>query len=110
MRRDMPEVTETELAILDALWECGPSSIRDIVATLYGKHTTSLHATVNSLLERLEKKGYVEPDKSGFAYCFSAKVSREAYVGQQIMLLANSHFHGAVGPMLLSLVDRVKLS
>ena len=110
MSQETPQVTETELAILDVLWECGASPIRDIVAALYGKHTTSLHATVKSLLERLEAKDYVVCDKSGFAHSFSAKVSREAYVGQQIMLLADSHFHGAVGPVLLSLIDRIKLS
>jgi predicted transcriptional regulator len=110
MTQDLPQVTETELAILHVLWERGASPIRDIVVALYDQHKTSLHATVKSLLERLEDKGYVACDKNGFAHRFSATVSRDAYVGQQIKLLAESHFHGAVGPMLLTLVDRIKLS
>jgi len=108
--QNLPQVTETELAILDVLWDRGPSAIRDIVATLYHKHSQSLHATVKSLLERLEHKGYVACDKKGFAHRFSAKVSREAYVGRQLEELADSHFNGAVAPMILSLVDRIKLS
>ena len=110
MRQPASQVTETELAILDVLWEQGASPIRDIVAALYHKHTTSLHATVKSLLERLESKGYVTCDKSCFAHRFSAKVTREMYVGQQLEELADSHFKGALAPMLLSLVDRIKLS
>lgn len=103
-------VTETELAILDVLWSRGPCAIRDIVAALYDRHTPSLHMTVKSLLERLEGKGYVACDKSGFAHRFSAKVSREAYVGRQLKELAENHFSGSLAPMLLTLVDQVKLS
>jgi predicted transcriptional regulator len=110
MPRKTAEATETELAILDVLWNRGQSTIREIVAALYNQHTPTLHMTVKSLLERLEDKGYVESDKSEFAHRFSAKVSREAYVGQQLMQLADSHFDGALAPMLLTLVDRIKLS
>jgi|SRR4029079_10258161 predicted transcriptional regulator len=106
----MSEVTDTELAILEAVWSCGPSTIRDIVTAVYEDHTPSLHATVKSLLERLESKGYIECDKRGFAHKFSARVSREAYVGRQLKQLADSHFGGELTPMLLTLVERSKLS
>jgi predicted transcriptional regulator len=107
---DMAEVTETELAILEALWTCGSSAIRDIVLAVYKQHTPSLHATVKSLLERLEGKGYVECNKRGFAHRFSARISRETYVGRQLKQLADSHFSGELAPMLLTLVERSKLN
>jgi BlaI family transcriptional regulator, penicillinase repressor len=110
MPRNVANVTETERAILGVLWIRGQCTIRDIVAALYDEHTPTLHMTVKSLLERLEDKGYVESDRSEFAHRFSAKVSREAYVGQQLKQLADSHFDGALAPMLLTLVDRIKLS
>ena len=106
----MAEVTDTELAILEALWNSGPSTIRDIVLAVYKEHTPSLHATVKSLLERLESKGYVECDKRGFAHQFVARISREAYVGRQLTQLAASHFGGELGRMLLTLVEQSKLS
>src|SRR5579862_7486712 len=110
MPRNVADATETELEILEVIWKRGPNAIRDIVAALYGKHTPSLHATVKSLLERLEKKGYVECDKSSFAHRFSSRVTREEYVGRRLKILADSHFDGALTPMLLTLVDRVNLS
>lgn len=110
MPRNTADVTDTELAILDVLWNRGKSVVRDIVATLYEEHTPTLHMTVKSLLERLESKGYVECDRSGYAHQFSAKVSREAYVGRQLKQLAESHFNGAVTPMLLTLVEGSNLS
>jgi predicted transcriptional regulator len=104
------DVTETELAILDVIWDRGTSEIREIVEAIYSEHTQARHMTVKSLLERLADKGYVESDTSRFAHRFSALVSREQYVGQQLQKLADSHFDGSLAPMLLALVGRVKLS
>jgi predicted transcriptional regulator len=104
------DVTETELAILEVIWDRGVCEIREIVEAIYPEHSQARHTTVKSLLERLAEKGYVEADTQRFAHKFSATISREQYVGQQLQKLADSHFDGALAPMLLALVDRVKLS
>jgi predicted transcriptional regulator len=104
------DVTETELAILDVIWDRGKCEIREIVEAMYPQHTQARHTTVKSLLERLAEKGYVEADTSRFAHKFSALVSREQYVGKQLQQLADNHFDGSLAPMLLTLIDRVKLS
>ncbi|MEM9657917.1 MAG: BlaI/MecI/CopY family transcriptional regulator [Planctomycetota bacterium] len=109
MPRKAAEVTETELRILDVLWEQGPTIVRDIVERLYGEHSPSLHATVKSLLDRLAEKGYVTSDDSRHAHTFSATMERDELVGQQIQQLADAHFDGSLNPVLLALVNRVKL-
>jgi predicted transcriptional regulator len=104
------EVTDTELAILDVLWDRNRCEIRDLVDALYSEHTAARHATIKSLLERLMEKGFVACDRSRFAHRFSAVVNREDYVGQQLQKLADSHFGGSLTPMLLNLIERSKLS
>lgn len=103
------QVTETELAILGILWERGPATVREIVRALYREHTPALHATVGSLLERLMDKGYVVGDRTGFAHRYSARIERQAFVGEQLRQLADTHFGGSLSPMLLTLVDLAKL-
>ncbi len=110
MPRKAAEVTETELRIMDVLWVRGPVTVRDIVEELYSDHTPSLHARVKSLLDRLAQKGHVSYDTSRFAHKFAARVDRETLVGQQLQQIADTHFNGSLAPMLLALVDRVKLS
>jgi BlaI family transcriptional regulator, penicillinase repressor len=110
MPKKPAEVTDTELAILNVLWDRAPCEIRDIVEALYSEHTPALHATVKSLLERLTEKGFVDCDRRRFAHKFSPRVTREQYVGQQLQKLADSHFEGALAPMLLTLIEQVKLS
>jgi BlaI family transcriptional regulator, penicillinase repressor len=110
MPKKPAEVTDTELAILDVLWEHDRCEIRDLVEAVYGQHTAARHATIKSLLERLMQKGFVACDRSRFAHRFSAVISREGYVGQQLQKLADSHFEGSLAPMLLNLIERSKLS
>ena len=103
-------VTETEFAILDVLWEEGPTTVRSIVEAIYGEHTHSLHASVKSLLERLADKGFVNCERRGAAHLFSATVERKAFVAQQLQTLADSNFGGSLAPLLLTLVENVKLA
>jgi len=103
-------VTETEFAILSVLWDHGASSVREIVETIYGEHTHSLHATVKSLLERLLAKNCVVCERRGLVHLFSATVDRKAFVAQQLQRLADSNFGGSLTPVLLTLIDNVKLS
>jgi BlaI family penicillinase repressor len=104
------EVTETEFAILNVIWDCGPTTVRGIVEAIYQNHTHSLHASVKSLLERLADKGFIDCRRDGGVHLFTATVNREAFVGQQLQLLADSNFGGSLTPLLNTLVDNVKLS
>ena len=110
MSRKPFAVSETELAILEVLWDRNKATVREIVESIYGQHTASLHATINSLIDRLREKGYVAVDPSGFAHLYSVTVKRDAIVGQRLREIANQHFQGAVAPLLLTLIDQVKLS
>jgi len=110
MSRQARDVTETEFAILNVLWDRGPSTVRGIVEVVYGRHTHSLHTSVKSLLERLADKDFVTCQRRGGVHFFSATVAREAFVAQQLQLLADSNFGGSLTPLLSVLVDNIKLN
>lgn len=110
MARKAAPVTETEQSILDVLWKRDFATIREIVAEIYPAHSASCHATVKSLLDRLASKGYVACDTSKFTHRYSACVSRDEIVSNELTRLAGSHFDGSFAPLLLSLVDKIELS
>ena len=110
MSREARTVTETEFAILDVLWDRGPTTVRSIVEAVYGEHTHSLHAGVKSLLERLADKGFVDCQRQGAVHLFSTTVERKTFVAQQLQGLADSNFGGSLTPLLLTLVENVKLT
>ena len=105
------DITAAESAVMEVLWQREDgATVRDIVLAMYGRHEHSLHGGVRSFLDRLMEKKYARVDKSQFAHRFFATVSRQEFVGLQLRRMAESHFGGALAPMLLSLVDQTKLS
>lgn len=111
MSKVSEDVTDAELSVLEVLWNREDGApVREIVQAVYGRHEHSLHAGVKSFLDRLADKGYVRADKTGFAHRFFAAVSRQAFVGQHLKRLAESHFGGSLAPLMLSLLDQTKLT
>ena len=76
MARTPRDVTEYELAILQVLWDSGPATIRQLTDVVYPTGGTAQYATVQKLLERLERKGCVRRDRSGSAHVFTAALGR----------------------------------
>ena len=103
-------VTDTELAMLDVLWKEGPSTIRQITDRLYPDGKFSEYATVQSLLQRLESKGYVARDRSAFVHVFRAKVHRSAVIGHRLQDVADKLCEGSLTPLLLQLAEGTRLT
>src|SRR5262245_48897957 len=110
MKGRTPDVSETELAILDVLWELGQATIRQIDARLYRRPTTASYATVQKLLDRLEAKGCVRRDRAGFAHVFRATVERRTLLDQRLQEVADKLCGGSLAPLVTHLVKFKRLS
>jgi predicted transcriptional regulator len=106
-----PDVTDTELSILEVLWAAGkPVAIAVIVEALYSERSISAHATVQSLLGRLEAKGCVVRRRDGRAHLYRAAVAREEVIDHQLRSLAERLCEGSLTPLLTLLVQASQLS
>jgi predicted transcriptional regulator len=110
MGRTLPHVTDAELAILQLLWERGPSAVRQVADVLYPGGGPSEYATAHRLLERLEGKGYVRRERAEGVYLFRAALDREAVLGQQLQTLVERMCGGSLQPLLSTLVKSQRLS
>jgi BlaI family penicillinase repressor len=110
MGRKAQDVTEAELAVLQALWRDGPRTIREVAAILDSANQDAYYATVKKLLERLEAKGFVRREPQGIAYRYEATVDRDELVGQRLRTLAESLCEGSVTPLLTQLAQHERLS
>jgi predicted transcriptional regulator len=110
MPRTPAEVTDAELAVLQALWDLGPATIRTLTDRLYPAGSASCYATVQKLLERLEGKSFCERDRSGPAHCFTARVCRDELIGRRLRTVAEKLCGGSLTPLLTHLVRVEKLS
>src|SRR5437870_9520823 len=110
MRRPSENVTDTELTVLKALWELGPSTIRELTDVLYPGGGPAHYTTVQKLLERLEAKKYVVSDRSNPLVAFAASVSRDDLISRRLQDVAAKLCEGSVTPLLMNLVRVGKLS
>jgi BlaI family penicillinase repressor len=104
MARTPQDVTDTELALLQVLWDNGPATIRDLTDVLYPGGGTSQYATVQKLLERLESKGCVRRERTPPAHTFMAAIVREDLIGRRLRDMAEKLCGGSLTPLLTHLV------
>jgi predicted transcriptional regulator len=105
MARPLPDVTETELAILQILWELGSARVREVSDRLYPEGQPSAPATVLKLLERLESKGFVARESRDGANRFAAAVDRAALVSARLRGVAEELCGGSMASLLTHLVQ-----
>ena len=104
MPRTPQDITDAELSVLQALWDFGTATVRELVVRLYSESTLSLNATVQKLLERLEAKKCVKRNRKVWPHQFSAVVQREALIMRQLKSTADKLCAGEMQPLISSLV------
>src|SRR5262249_49466344 len=110
MARTPQDVTDAELAVLQALWDGGPATIRHLTDALYPGGSAAQYATVQKLLERLEGKGCVVRDRRPAAHAFAAAIGREDLIGRRLRDVAEKLCGGSLTPLLTHLVRTRRLS
>jgi BlaI family penicillinase repressor len=110
MARPRTDISDTQLSVLQVLWDRGPQTIRQITDLLYPRGSASYYATVQKLLDRLEEKHYVKRDRSGAAHTFAATIERDDLIGQRLQAMAEKLCGGSLTPLLTNLVRAKRLS
>jgi predicted transcriptional regulator len=98
-----------EYTILKLLWEHGPLTVREVRDRLRGRDEVP-YTTVLSLLQLLEKKGYVRHEAEGKTYRYAAKVNQQRTTRKVIRDLVGRFFDGSVEALLLGLVGSRELT
>ncbi len=106
MKKELAPLSETEFEVLKVLWEHGPGTVRQVNDQL----DRWAYTTVQTLLVRLEKKGYVACDRSGFAHVFRPLVTRDKLIRRRLSELAQQLSGGAATPLVLALVEDHRFS
>jgi predicted transcriptional regulator len=104
------DVTNTELAILQVLWDQGETTRRQVVDVVYPGGGEAHYATVQNLLGRLERKGFVRSSRDGNVLIFTAAVDRDELIRRRLQGLADRLCGGAAAPLIMNLVRSQPLS
>jgi predicted transcriptional regulator len=106
--KSLSALSGREYSILKLLWEHGPSTVREIKDRLSDDDTP--YTTVLSLLQLMEKKGYVAHQADGKMYRYKAKVKETKTTQLVIRDFVGRFFNGSTEALLLGLAEDSKVS
>lgn len=98
------DVTKAELAVLKNLWKRKSATMKELAYLLYDDGASSDIATVQKLISRLEKKGYVFRNNKVWPQQFHAAIAREDLIMQRLQATAVELCDGTMPTLLTHLV------
>ena len=100
-------LAEREAELMQSLWEHGPSTVTEVQRRL---KDDLAYTTVLTILQKLERKGYVKHAEEGRAHRFMAAIDRDAAQRSAVRDLAIKLFKGSTALLLTELVKDESLS
>jgi len=101
--KSLPRPTQAELEILGALWECGPSSVREVQQHLAPSRPAG-YTTLLKLLQIMSAKGLVTRDESKRSHVYRAAVAREQTQRQLVSDLVERAFGGSASQLIMQAI------
>lgn len=86
--------TDSELEILQLLWQHGPSSVRDVHTALSGSRPV-VYTTTLKTMQVMAEKGFLERDTSRRTHLYSAVVKEEHIQANLLDKFVNTVFRGS---------------
>lgn len=105
-----PDISESEWAIMEALWESSPQTASEVTKTLRASMNWAEN-TVRTLLTRLVEKGALKTSENASGTrTFIPAVKREACVRAESQSFLDRIFGGAAKPLLVHFAQNSKLT
>ena len=106
--QEMASVSPAETEILRIVWERGAATVQEVVDGLPSDRDIA-YATVQTLLRRLEKKGYLKHESRGKAHVFSAAARQEEVISRTVKDFLDRLFGGDPVPLVHHLARHGKI-
>jgi BlaI family transcriptional regulator, penicillinase repressor len=108
-RKPSPQPNEVEMQILAALWELGPSTVRQVHNALASQRDTAYASTVK-MVSVMTEKGLLVKDDTRRPKVLRPAKSREKMQARLVRDLVKRAFGGAVTNLVQSALSSQKLS
>jgi len=106
----LPRPTDAELAILQVMWERGPSTVREVHEALNRGIDGTGYTTVLKLMQIMTEKGLVQRDESQRAHVYSAQATQQKTQRQLVTDLLDRAFGGSPARLAMQALSTKKAS
>lgn len=102
-------ISPAEWEIMRVIWTLGPTKTNIIVKIMQNKKSWKV-STIKTLLARLTRKGYLNPQKIGREFCYHAEIKENEAIDQTIKEFFNDICAMKAGKAINYLIQNVTLS
>ena len=99
--------TESELEILQVLWQKNNATVREVHEVL-SEHKESGYTTTLKLMQIMFEKGLVNRDDSSKTHVYRPNISREATQQQLLHKMVNTLFQGNATELVMQALGNAK--
>lgn len=99
--------TDSELEILNILWEKGPSTVRDVHAELE-KIKDAGYTTTLKLMQIMHDKGLLKRDTGNKSHVYTPNISQEKTQGQLLKRMIDNVFNGSASQLVMQALGNHK--
>ena len=92
--------TDSELEILNILWEKGPSTVRDVHDVLTQSKEAG-YTTTLKLMQIMHDKGLLKRDVTNKSHVYTANISQEKTQGQLVKRMIDNVFNGSASQLVM---------
>ena len=104
--RKPPKPTAAELDLLRVIWQLGPSTVKDVHATLVRERPELTYATVLRLMQVMHGKGLLVRDESERSHVYAAAHAKDALQTNLLGDLIAKAFAGSGKALVLAALSR----
>ena len=106
MSQELRRLPDSELEVMQAVWDLKPPAERaDIEAALAAHGRSMAQTTLLTLLSRLAEKGFIKIEKSGRRSVYVPLTDRHAYQAAQSRSFVDKVFGGSISAFAAALCD-----
>ena len=103
-KKPLPALSESQLEIMEFVWQGHEVTVTDVWSALAGRRQVARN-TILTLMDRLEKKGWLTRRADGQTHYYTAAVHRGATLGGVVQRLVDSAFAGSAEGLVLALLE-----
>lgn len=100
IKKDVLKPTESELEILNVLWERGQATVKEVHEKL-SEHKTSGYTTTLKLMQIMHEKGIAKRDDSNKTHIYQANISRDKTRSQMVKKMVHAAFGGSTSLLVM---------
>jgi predicted transcriptional regulator len=101
---DRTPLSAAQLEIMNLVWDSGEVTVADVWKALSPRRRVARN-TVQTMIARLEEKGWLHSQTEGHAFRYRASVPRTAVQGMMVRRLLDSVFGGSAEGLVLALLE-----